>query len=109
MPFPREPAVSYQSVWNRQEQQKSQYSSEVTKYARLLPESPMIDWKARRGTYRMASPYPLILPTAYPEVMNLNMPEYSWAQGLIVASHSFRYVFCNNPYCDPMPLASAAE
>ena len=41
--------------------------------------------------------------------MNLNMPEYSWAQGLIVASHSLRYVLCKNPSCDPMPLASAAE
>ena len=51
----------------------------------------------------------LIVPPAYPEAMNLNMLEYSWAQGLIVASHSLRYVFCNNPCCDSMPLASVAE
>ena len=50
-----------------------------------------------------------MVPQAYPEAMNLNMPEYSWAQRLIVASHSLRYVFCNNPSCDSMSLASAAE
>ena len=105
----RTPTVSYQSVWNTQEQQKSQYSSEVTKYARFLPETPMTDWKGKSGTYRMAPPYTLNVPTAYPEAMNLNIPEYSWAQGLIVASHSLRYVFCNNPSGEPMPLASAAE
>ena len=118
MPFPpeqseyvlRTPIVSDQSVWNTQEQQKSQYSSEVAKYARLLPETPMIDWKAKKAvTYRMALPYTLIVPPAYPEAMNLNMSEYSRAQGLIVASHVLRYVFCNNPSCDSMPLASAAE
>ena len=37
------------------------------------------------------------------------MPEYSWAQGLIVASHSLRYVFCGNQSCDSMSLAAAAE
>ena len=41
--------------------------------------------------------------------MNLNMLEYSWAQGLIVASHSLRYVYCGTPYCDSMSLAAAAE
>jgi hypothetical protein len=41
--------------------------------------------------------------------MNLNMPEYSWAQGLIVASHPLRYVYCGNPSCDSISLAAAAE
>ena len=59
--------------------------------------------------YRIAPLYTLIVPQAYPEAMNLNMPEYSWAQGLIVASHSLRYVFCDNPSCDFMSLAAAAE
>ncbi len=70
----------------------------------------MIDWKSSKGTvFRIAPPYTLIVPHAYPEAMNLNMPEYSWAQGLIVASHSLRYVFCGNPSCDSMSLAAAAE
>ncbi len=96
--------MSHQSVWNTQEQQKIQYSSEVTKYARLLLETPMVDWKARKGTYRMAPPYTLIVPTAYPEAMNLNMPEYSWAQGLVVVSHALRYVFCNIVTLCHLPL-----
>ena len=37
------------------------------------------------------------------------MPEYSCAQGLIVASHSLRNVYCGNPPCDSMSLAAAAE
>ena len=77
----RTPTVSYQSVWNTQEQQKSQYSSEVTKYARLLPETPMIDWKGKKGTYRMAPPYTLMVPTAYLDAVSINAPEYSWAHG----------------------------
>ena len=52
--------------------------SEVTKYARLLPETPMIDWTGRKGTYRIAPLYTLVVPTAYPEDVNLNTPEYSW-------------------------------
>ena len=118
MPFPpnqpdyvlQAPVLSYQSMWDTQEQQLSQYSSVVTKYARLLPDTPMIDWKSSRGTvFSIAPPFTLIVPQAYPEAMNLNMPEYSWAQGLIVASHSLRYVFCGNPSCDSMSLAAAAE
>ena len=104
------PVLSYQSMWNTQEQQKSQYSSVVTTYARLLPDTPMIDWKSTKGiVYRLAPPYTLIVPQAYPEAMNLNMPEYYWAQGLIVASHSLRYVLCGNPSCDSMSLAAAAQ
>ena len=57
----------------------------------------MIYWKGKRGTYRMDPPYTMIVPTAYLEAMHLNMPEYPWAQGLYAASHSLRYVFCNNP------------
>jgi hypothetical protein len=41
--------------------------------------------------------------------MNLHMPEYYWAQGFIVASHSLRYVYCGNPSCDSMSSAAAAE
>ena len=85
------PIQSYQSVLNTPEQQTSQYSSVVTKYARLLPDTPMIVWKSKQGIiYRIAPPYTLVVPQSYPEAMNLNMPEYSWAQGLIVASHSLR-------------------
>ena len=73
----RTPTVSYQSVWNTQEQQKSQYSSDVTKYARLLLETPMIDWKGKKGTYHMALPYTLVVPTASPEVVSINTPAYS--------------------------------
>ena len=69
----------------------------------------MIDWKGRKGSYRMAPPYTLVVPTAYPVAVNINRPEYSWAQGLMVALHSLRYVYCNNPSCDPMPLGAAAE
>ena len=43
--------ASYQSAWNTQEQQKSQYSSEVTKYARLQLDTPMIDWKLTKRCY----------------------------------------------------------
>ena len=83
MPFPKEqeeyvlraPLVAYQSVWGTPEQQKSQYSSVVTKYARLLPDTPMIDWKAKSGTYRIAPPYTLVVPTGSPEVVNINTPE----------------------------------
>jgi hypothetical protein len=70
----------------------------------------MIDWKSSKGiVYRIAPPYTLIVPQSYPEAMNLNMPEYYLAQGLIVASHSLRYVYCGNPSCDSMSLAAAAE
>ena len=104
------PVLSYQSMWNSQEQQQSQYSSVVTKCARLLPDTPMIDWKSTKGVvYRMSPTYTLIVPQAYPAAVNHNMPENSRAQGLIVASHSLRYVFCGNPSCDSMSLAAAAE
>jgi hypothetical protein len=99
MPFPPEqleyimqiPVVSYQSVWNTQEHQKSQYSSKVTKYARLLLDTPMIDWKSTKRCYiPHGPPYTLFAPQAYTEAVNLNMIEYSWAQGLVVALHSLR-------------------
>ena len=38
----------------------------------------------------MAPPYTLVAPTAYPEVVSLRTPEYSWAQGLVVALHLLR-------------------
>ena len=50
-----------------------------------------------------------MVPTAYSEVVNLKTPEYPWAQGLMVALHSLRYAYCNNPSCDPMPLGAAAK
>ena len=81
----RTPLVAYQSVWGTSEQQKSQYSSVVTKYARLLPDTPMIYWKAKSGAYRIAPPRTLVVPTAYPEAAEINTPEYSWAQGLMLA------------------------
>ena len=73
MPFPKEqeyyvmrtPTVAYSSLWSTPEQQMTQYSSEVTKYAKLLPDTPMIDWKGRKGTYRIAPPYTLVVPAAY--------------------------------------------
>ena len=89
MPFPKEqveyvlraPTVAYASLWSTPEQQKSQYSAEVTKYAKLLPDTQITDWKGKRGTYRIAPPYTLVVPAAYPAAANINTPEYSWAQG----------------------------
>jgi hypothetical protein len=57
MPFPphqteyvlQPPIQSYQSVWNTQEQQTSQYSSVVTKYARLLLDTPNDRLEVKQG------------------------------------------------------------
>jgi hypothetical protein len=105
----RTPTVAYQSVWSTPEQQKSQYSPVVTKYARTLPDTPMTDWQAKSGTYRIASPYTLGVPTAYPEAVNINTLEYLWAQGLIVALHSLRYAYKNTSSREPMPFIVVAK
>ena len=42
----------------------------------------MIDWQLSKGTvFRIAPPYIIIVPQAYPEAMNLNMPEYFLGTG----------------------------
>ena len=69
----------------------------------------MIDWKATSGTYRIAPPYTLVVPTAYPEVVNINTPEYSWAQGFMVALRSLSYAYNNASGCESMPLGDAAK
>ncbi len=117
MPFPKEqeecvlraPLVAYQSVWGTPEQQKSQYSSVVTEYGRLLADTPMIDWKAKSGTYPIRPPYTLVVPTAYPEAMNINTPEYALAQGFTVALHSLSYAYNNGSGCESMPMGVAAQ
>ncbi|MFM7979386.1 MAG: hypothetical protein ACKPKO_08735, partial [Candidatus Fonsibacter sp.] len=42
----RPPTGSYQSVWDTTEQQESLYSPVVTQYSHVLPETPMMVWKA---------------------------------------------------------------
>ena len=59
----------------------------------------MIDWKAKSGTYRIAPPYTLVVPTAYPEAVNMYTPEYSCAQDLMVALHLLRYAYNNVTGC----------
>ena len=69
----------------------------------------LLDWEAKSGTSRVAPPYSLVAPMAYPEAVNLNTPEYSLAQGLTVALHSLRFAFNSVSGCEPMPLGEAAE
>ena len=69
----------------------------------------MIDWKGRTGTYCIAPPYTLVVPAAYPEAVNINAPEYSWARGLIVALRSLHYAYNNTSACEPIPLVVAAK
>ena len=65
-----------------------------------------MEWKGKSVIkYFVASPYTLMVPTAYPEAMNLNLPEYSWAPCLMVALHSVRLAVNNDVGCDVVPLS----
>ena len=57
----------------------------------------------------MVRAYTLVVPTAYPEVVNINTPEFPWAQGWMVALHAFRYAYNNVSGYESMPLGVAAK
>ena len=50
-----------------------------------------------------------MVPPAAHEALNLRLPEYSWAQGLLLALHSLLLAYANVTNCPSMPLAEAAE
>ena len=118
LPFPTEhkeyflrPNITlYSSVWSSQEHQASTYVTPVKKPVRILPETPLIPWRATSGSiYQIAPPYTLIVPPSFPEAMNMRLPEYSWAQGLLVVVHSLVLAYENDANCPSMTLARAAE
>ena len=59
--------------------------------------------------YEWAPPCTLVVPAAYPEAMNLNLLEYSWAQGLQLALHSLRLAIDNVAGGEALPLEVAVE
>ena len=59
--------------------------------------------------YQMAPPYTLMVPPATPEALKLRLPEYSWAQGLLLALHSLSLAYDSDANCPSMALAEAAE
>ena len=107
--FLRTTVTSYTWVWGSDEHQASTYVTPVTKRAHILPETPLISWRAKSGTtYQIAPPYSLIVPPSFPEAMNMRLPEYSWAQGLLVAVHSLVLAYENATNCPSMTLEKAA-
>ena len=104
MQFPQEqkeyllrPTVaSYPSVWDTVEKQASQSTPICVRPVNVLPETRRIETRSKSGwKYKHAPPYNLVVPAAYPEALNMNLPEHSWAQALQLALHSLRLAFHN--------------
>ena len=88
------PVQTFTSVWDTPEQRATQYSPVVTKYARALPDTPMVKWKSKGGIlYELAPPYTLQVPLGFVQALNIATPEYSWAQSLVVAMHSIKLAY----------------
>ena len=69
-----------------------------------------MSWKSKSGiVYQMAPPYSLMVPPASPEALKLRLPEYYWAQGLLLALHALLLAYENDATCPSMQLAEAAE
>ena len=108
--FLRPTVASYTSVWSSEEHQASTYVSPVKKPVHILPETPLISWRATSGsTFQIAPPYTLVVPPSFPEAMNMRLPEYSWAQGLLVVVHSLALAYVHDTNCPSMTLERAAE
>ena len=118
LPFPKEQKeyflrpniTSYQSIRKTAEHQSTTYVTPVTKPVHILPETPLIPWRSKSGyVYQIAPPYTLMVPPSFPEAIHMRVPEYSWAQGLLVAVHSLTFAFGNNTNCPSMKLEESAE
>ena len=82
----------------------------VAKPAHILPVTPLTPWRAKSGSiYQIAPSYTLIVPPSFLEAMNTILPEYSWAQGLLVAVHSLVLAYENDINCPSMTLERAAD
>ena len=106
----RPTVASYPSVWDTVEKQASQSTPICVRPVNVLPETRRIETRSKSGwKYKHAPPYNLVVPAAYPEALNMNLPEHSWAQALQVALHSLRLAFHNVAGYAPISIEKAAE
>ena len=75
LPFPKEqkeyflrPSIaSYSSVWSTAERQSTTYVTPVAKPVHILPDTPLIPWRAKSGfVYQIAPPYTPMVPPSFP-------------------------------------------
>ena len=75
LPFPKEqkeyflrPSIaSYSSVWSTAEHQSTTYVTPVAKPVHILPDTPLIPWRAKSGfVYQIAPPYTPMVPPSFP-------------------------------------------